>query len=379
MRRGKEALGVPVVSGQLFELLSGEAIMGRARLPLNIRLSFGGALQVPAKDIVSFSDGHFALVDGSRLMGAPTPDPLRIATRFGTLEVPGAALKAIRTLAAPAAGSAELGSVPAREVTIGEPLPQGWVPGGDKYVNSIGMVFMLIPAGEFSMGSEEGDNDEKPAHGVLISRPFYVGKYEVTQGQWQKLMVGNPSHFAGDPNLPVEQVSWQDAQLFIKKLNQKEGGALYRLPTEAEWEYAARAGSTTAYVFGDDPAHLGDYGWYGDNAGGRTHPVGRLKPNTWRLYDLQGNVWEWVQDWYGHYQVEAAVDPQGAPSGNYHVYRGGGWGTFAGNCRVSDRNFDRPDARLAGLGFRLVRNAHPAPTAEPPHPPQASPPTQPQP
>ena len=170
-------------------------------------------------------------------------------------------------------------------------------------------------------------------------------------------MGNNPSHFTGDPNLPVEQVSWQEVQTFVRTLHTREGVTAYRLPTEAEWEYAARAGSTTAYSFGNKASKLGDYAWYGDNAGGRTHPVGQRKPNAWGLYDVHGNVWEWVQDWYGPYDVDAVTDPQGASADSYRVYRGGGWGTFAGNCRSADRNFDTPDMRLAGLGFRVLRAA----------------------
>jgi len=141
----------------------------------------------------------------------------------------------------------------------------------------------------------------------------------------------------------------------VRALNAREGGSAYRLPTEAEWEYAARAGSTTTYSFGDKASKLGGYAWYGDNAGGSTHPVGQRKPNAWGLYDMHGNVWEWVHDWYGPYDVDEVTDPQGPSTDSYRIYRGGGWGTFAGNCRSSERNFDIPDTRLAGLGFRLLR------------------------
>ena len=207
------------------------------------------------------------------------------------------------------------------------------------------------------MGSHDGDYDERPVHQVRLSQSFYLGKYEVTQGQWQAVMGRNPSHFTGDPNLPVEQVSWEEVQTFVRTLNVKEGVTVYRLPTEAEWEYAARAGSTTTYSFGNKASKLGDYAWYGDNAEGRTHPVGQRKPNAWGLYDMHGNVWEWVQDWYGPYDVDEVTDPPGPSEDSYRIYRGGGWGTFAGNCRSSERNFDTPDTRLAGLGFRLLRAA----------------------
>jgi formylglycine-generating enzyme required for sulfatase activity len=181
---------------------------------------------------------------------------------------------------------------------------QGPVPGKDQipvpaaektWSNSIGMDFVLIPAGKFMMGSDTGDNDEKPVHEVRISKPFYLGKYEVTQGQWQAVLGNNPSNFKGDANLPVGNVSWEDVQEFIRKLNAKEGGTKYRLPTEAEWEYAARAGTTTAYSYGNDVSQLKEYAWYAENAGGKTHPVGQKEPNAWGLHDKHGNVWEWVQ------------------------------------------------------------------------------------
>ena len=171
-------------------------------------------------------------------------------------------------------------------------------------------------------------------------------------------MGNNPSRFQGDPNCPVEQVSWQDAQDFIQKLNAREGGTPYRLPTEAEWEYAARAGTTTAYCFGDDVSQLRAYAWYRDNSDGRTHPVGQLQPNAWGLYDMHGNVWEWVQDWYGAYAAETAVDPQGPAAGSDRVVRGGSWGSYAAYCRSAYRYRADPANRGGYLGVRLLRTAH---------------------
>lgn len=222
------------------------------------------------------------------------------------------------------------------------------------FTNSIGMEFVLIPAGTFKMGSESGDPDERPVHHVTLSRAFYLGKYEVTQGQWQAVMGTNPSLFQGDPMRPVDQVSWDDAQAFISKLNAMEGVQLYRLPTEAEWEYAARAGTTTVYSFGNDPRQLGNYAWYRANSERRTHPVGQKWPNAWGLYDMLGNVWEWVQDWEGRYQAGAVTDPQGPASGTYRMRRGCGWNSEPNVCRVANR-YSVVGYRDDFIGFRVVR------------------------
>jgi len=224
------------------------------------------------------------------------------------------------------------------------------------------MTFVLIPAGEFRMGSTDGDSDEQPVHTVRISQPFYLGVHAVTQGQWEAVMGTNPSRFTGDPNRPVEMVSWEDAQAFIGRLNAREEHTQYRLPTEAEWEYAARTGSTTAYCFGDDNRwfrrRLGEYAWYCANAGDQTHPVGTRQPNAWGLYDMHGNVSEWVQDWYGTYTAEPVTDPPGPSSGSARVVRGGCWFYDARYCRSAFRvHFFAPGDRDGILGFRLLRTA----------------------
>lgn len=243
-------------------------------------------------------------------------------------------------------------------VAMGSKLPP---PAGKTLRNSIGMEFVLIPAGEFLMGSNGGVSDENPVHTVRLSKPFYLGKYEVMQGQWQAVMGNNPSYFKGDPNLPVEQVSWDDVQEFIRKLNAKEGGTKYRLPTESEWEYVARAGTTTAYSFGDNPRQLGEYAWYYENSGSKTHPVGQKKPNPWGLYDMHGNVWEWVQDRYqdrySAYTSAVVTDPQGPSSGSGRVARGGSWNCSAHGCRSADRGYVVPGNRHGFLGVRLLRTA----------------------
>jgi formylglycine-generating enzyme required for sulfatase activity len=213
--------------------------------------------------------------------------------------------------------------------------------------------FVLIPAGEFLMGSENGDSNERPIHRVWISRDFEMGKYPVTQAQWEAVMGSNPSHFNG-ADRPVEKVSWNDVQRFIDKLNQWDSKYQYRLPTEAEWEYACRAGST-----GDYAGDLEAMAWYFDKSGDGTHPVGQKQPNAWGLYDMHGNVWEWVQDWYdsGYYAQSPAADPQGPTSGSHQVLRGGGWDGYAQNCRSAARDSGSPADRYGSLGLRLVRTA----------------------
>jgi formylglycine-generating enzyme required for sulfatase activity len=214
---------------------------------------------------------------------------------------------------------------------------------------------VLIHAGEFLMGSHDGADDEQPLHTVRISKPFYLGQYEVTQGQWQIIMGHNRSRFQGDTTLPVERVSWEDVQEFLGRLNAKEGASTYRLPTEAEWEYAARAGTTTTYSFGNDTRQLEEYAWYRKNAGDHTHPVGQKKPNAWGLYDMHGNVWEWVQDWYGAYAAGTVVDPAGPSAGSERVRRGGSWYDAASSCRSAYRYEAAPSRRIVNVGFRLLQ------------------------
>ena len=223
------------------------------------------------------------------------------------------------------------------------------------WANTLDMAFVLIPAGSFEMGSERGDADERPVRSMALDKPFYIGQFEVTQAQWHAVMESDPSQFTGDPNRPVESVSWNDAREFVNKLNAMEPGTTYRLPTEAEWEYAARAGSAAAYAFGDDAAQLDAYGWYADNSGNTTHPVGEKQPNAWGVYAMHGGVWEWVQDRYGAYPSEAATESVGPPPGNRRVIRGGSYLSPAEDCRAASRSHAHPAFRGANVGFRLVR------------------------
>jgi surface protein len=215
--------------------------------------------------------------------------------------------------------------------------------------------FALIEAGSFTMGDDDsGFSNERPAHTVTITQPFLMQKTEVTQGQWRAVMGTDPSHFSACGDLcPVERVSWDDIQEFLERLNTDEPGKNYRLPTEAEWEYAARAGTTGDYGGTGD---LDQMGWYYGNSGSKTHPVALKHPNDWGLYDMHGNVWEWVQDWwYRVYTTDGVTDPTGPETGSYRVLRGGSWGSLAGYARSAFRGFYSPYYRYSHFGFRLAR------------------------
>ena len=240
---------------------------------------------------------------------------------------------------------------------------------------------VLIPAGPFSLGntgSYEGEYDEKPPVTIIISKPFYISKYEITQQQYKAVMGNNPSEFKGD-NLPVEQVSWYDALNFCNRLSQSEGltpcytingtkvtcdfeANGYRLPTEAEWEYAAKAGTKTDFYSGKltysgnspiDP-NLDKIAWYSANSSNATHPVGQKAPNAFALYDMSGNVWEWCWDRYAEYPSKETKDYQGPEIGTYRVYRGGGWRNLAWYCRSTNRDRNYLDDKNNSLGFRVV-------------------------
>ncbi len=238
------------------------------------------------------------------------------------------------------------------------PLPTR-IPHQEKYDPVSGINFVWVPTGCFRMGSldsEQGrDSDEAPVHEVCVDG-FWMGKYEVTQTQWEKVMGSNPSFFKGNSH-PVEQVSWDDVQQFIKGLNGKVSKEMYRLPTEAEWEYAARAGTDTMFYFGNDAGKLDDYTWHAGNSGAKSHQVGQLKPNTWGLYDMHGNVWEWCQDWYDseYYWKSPSKNPEGPSLRDFRVLRGGSWYSESADCRSANRYRNLPDYRYdANIGFRVI-------------------------
>jgi formylglycine-generating enzyme required for sulfatase activity len=249
-----------------------------------------------------------------------------------------------------------------------------------QYIEDLGHGVVLelvsIPGGTFLMGAPKSEAEssdyERPQHQVTLA-PFYLGKYPVTQAQWQAVMGDNPSYFKG-ANRPVEQVSWNDVQEFLRRLNTRVGQEVYRLPTEAEWEYACRAGTMTPFYFGEtmttDLANYRGIDWefggtvypgsYGAGPKGifreQTTDVGSFPPNVFGLYDMHGNVWEWCQDWYDedYYQNSPKENPQGPTSGSYRVFRGGSWSYFAGVCRAALRNFAAPSYCSYVVGFRLL-------------------------
>ena len=241
--------------------------------------------------------------------------------------------------------------------------------------NKLGIFlnFSYIPAGTFTMGSPTTDlesyDSERPQHQVTITKPFLMMRTPVTQELWKEVMSSNPSHFLmWDTNLPVESVSWYDAVDFCNALSKQTGlppayvvngddvrrienSIGYRLPTEAEWEYACRAGSTTPRY-----GPLDNIAWHDGNSYGQSHPVEQKDPNAWNLYDMLGNVWEWVHDWYGPYSVSKHIYPQGLESGSYRVVRGGSWGNGASRARAGGRSYFVPGFRSNSFGFRICRN-----------------------
>ena len=232
------------------------------------------------------------------------------------------------------------------------------------FKNSLGQEFKLIPAGTFTMGSpldEVGRKSGETQHQVTLTQPFYMQTTEVTQAQWRAVMGTDSFSSFVCHNCPVEMASWDDVQLYIEQINLR-GEGIYSLPTEAQWEYSARAGSTTAFASGViteawcelDP-NLDTIGWYCYNSDSQTVPVGQKSPNAWGLYDMSGNVGEWCQDWHGNYPTDAVTDPVGPLSGSSRVLRSGGWNFYAKFCRSAYRGYYNPGIRHNFTGFRLLK------------------------
>jgi formylglycine-generating enzyme required for sulfatase activity len=332
--------------------------------------------EVPKEEPKEKSPIYIYLKDGSYIVGEIKIDTVKVTTAYGVLTVPKNQVIRIKIGEDDDEVQARKftirGTVQIEEFEITTKHGVLKVPKKDvkfisfdkllaEFTNSIGMEFILIWAGEFTMGSPENEKDhgsnEGPQHKVKITKPFYMQTTEVTQSQWKAVTGNNPSYFKGD-DLPVEQVSWDDAQEFLKKLSAKEN-VKYRLPTEAEWEYGCRAGSTTRFCFGDDESKLGEYAWFRANSDSKTHPVGGKKPNAWGLYDMHGNVWEWCQDWFDadYYKKSPAEDPQGPATGENRVLRGGSWDFLDNLCRSAVRGGYGPSLRDYGMGFRLARSS----------------------
>ena len=223
-------------------------------------------------------------------------------------------------------------------------------------VNGVRFKMIVVEGGTFTMGAtseqQNPDSDEKPTHTVTLS-DYYIGETEVTQELWTAVMGSNPSRFTGNMQRPVERVSWNDCQTFIQKLNRLTG-ANFRLPTEAEWEFAARGGRNSRGYQYSGSSNLGNVAWYDGNSSDTTHPVKTKSPNELGIYDMTGNVWEWCQDWFGNYSSSSQTNPTGPGTGSRRVYRGGSWSGSTRNCRSANRGDYAPGYRNSYLGLRLV-------------------------
>ena len=237
-----------------------------------------------------------------------------------------------------------------------EPTPEPKFENKTFTAGGVTFTMVAVKGGTFQMGAPDSDmnadNDEKPQHAVTLS-DYYIGEMEVTQALWKAVMGSNPSKFEGN-KLPVEQVSWDDCQAFITKLNVMTGQT-FRLPTEAEWEYAARGGNKSQGCMYSGSNDIGLVAWYLDNSGNKTHEVGTKTANELGIYDMTGNVQEWCQDWFDDYSSEAQTNPAGPETGSFRVFRGGSWLDSASSCRVSFRNYIMPSLPYGDLGLRLAQ------------------------
>ncbi|WP_406695166.1 SUMF1/EgtB/PvdO family nonheme iron enzyme [Singulisphaera sp. Ch08] len=371
--------------------LSGDELIGR--IPRNSVIFFSCAAGQEALETAKAGGGHgvffYHVIEALRGGRAAAPDSTEVSwddlVRFVRAEVnlrarewlPDRAARAdLRTpgkLQTPHILSNLVDNPVLARITRNSPAPRG-------FAESIGIKLKLIPAGTFQMGSsKEEDKDaeinELPRHEVRISHAFYLGATEVTQGQYRAITGESPSKFEGSDDLPVEQVSWFDAVRFCNALSVKEGlpafyrivdqtvsvsdwrGPGYRLPTEAEWEYACRGRNPARYSFGDDAADLGEYAWHLDNSGGKTHPVGQKRGNAFGLHDMHGNVWEWCWDVYDaeYYRQSPGTDPSGPLQVRFRVNRGGGWFNSPHVARSAHRNWGSPVIWGFVMGFRVAR------------------------
>jgi formylglycine-generating enzyme required for sulfatase activity len=267
--------------------------------------------------------------------------------------------------AKPAAGATQEPGADERDKNgVSKPASDAYRNGDDVWerkliVNGVEFLLVHIAPGAFMMGSPEGEGagNEHPVHEIRITNGFWLGKYPVTQRQWKAVKAQNPAHFRLGDAHPVESVSWEEVQEYIKTLSSKGVGKL-RIPTEAEWEYACRAGTEGPLSFGDDERRLGEYAWYCGNSDQTTHPVGKKRPNGWGVYDMLGNVWEWCADWFDpdYYRNSPPADPRGPNSGSSRVNRGGSWNSAADRVRSTCRGYNSPP-RGNFLGFRLLSPA----------------------
>ncbi|XOF33319.1 MAG: SUMF1/EgtB/PvdO family nonheme iron enzyme [Candidatus Electrothrix sp. YB6] len=316
------------------EVLDGDSLFDRIKNPV-----IANALQTPLYGVIKMTNhnwGDFLLVP-QKMQGG---NPVSMRTK-----------KSTGSNFTPRGDTAQ--TYPQEEP---EPVPPSPPKRGDTMTDTItGMEFVYIPKGCFQMGSPPDEKDRKedegPVHEVCVDG-FWMGKYEVTQREWKKIMTHNPSNFKASGRCPVGNVSWEDVQEFISELN-RETGKRYRLPTEAEWEYACRAGGSGKYCGGD---RINELAWYDGNSGNKTHPVGQKKKNAFGLYDMSGNAWEWCADWYSsnYYKFSPHNNPTGPASGRGRVARSGSWFNFRDGCRAADRYGIEPNDHFQGLGFRLV-------------------------
>lgn len=313
-----------------------------------------------------------SLMFGVQAFGALTPARLTL-TKSSSLSITGAVgtLYAIQyatnlAQAEPWHGIA-LMNLPSSPYAVSNTVPSR---SGARFYRAVAMSrtnMVFISAGTFTMGSPTNEvgryADESPQTTVTFTSPLWMAPYLVTQSEYQSLIGTNPSAFSGDLSRPVDQVNWLQASDYCSQLTQQElasgripGGFQYRLPTEAEWEYACRAGTTTRFNYGDDPGYLNltNRAWYTDNSDETTHPVGQKPPNAWGLYDMHGNVWEWCQDWYDTYPGGSVANPQGPAAGAGRVLRGGSWADGGPLCRSACRVADDPSAEFLVYGFRVI-------------------------